>query len=170
MKKIMVFVMLLLAATPILKGQERELPTVKYSMFNEYGLYFGGSNGFSGVFVNGAEFKDGTFVGLGLGYQTDWYSQSIPIFLNLRHYFRPQNRFSPLVNLAIGTQMLFDTDVDFGTYATIGAGFKAGAFSFCSGFFFKQYPDRECVMNSDNQCVPGDAFTGGVELKVGFAF
>ena len=199
-------------ATPLLSFGQEETSTkekfegeekcnISYTFINEYGFYAGGTIGFTGVFVNGIRFnKTQDIIGLGLGYELDskstyseyyengWYykhtsdPQSIPIFVNYRHYFPGKRALKPLVNFGIGTRISFwkewtswgepyyiddvyvydiwhngthEQQVGVGLYATMAAGFKVKSFSFTSGFFMKS-------MDKD--------FFGGVEVKVGITF
>ncbi|MCL1968978.1 MAG: hypothetical protein FWF65_05375 [Bacteroidetes bacterium] len=171
---------------PFLSFGQQETPTnennnsekkISYTFINEYGFFVGGGFGFTSVFVNGISIKKQDIIGIGVGYESDDRSQqSIPIFLNYRHYFSGKRVLKPLVNFAVGTRIslliedysgwyiygtpMGDTSgknvkVTPGLYATIAAGFKVKAFSFTSGFFLKS-------CNND--------FFGGVEVKVGYTF
>ena len=46
----------------------------------------------------------------------------------------------------------------FGLYATIASGFKVKAFSFTAGFFLRTSP------------IYNNAFSGGIDVKVGYTF
>jgi hypothetical protein len=146
----------------------------KYSFINEYGYFFGGGSntgifGMTGVFVNGVRFHQNHFLGIGLGYESDFTNgQSIPIFLNYRYFFNTQKKLKPLINIGIGTRLSTWEDVNiywpadyyqpiyhhaFGFYTTVAAGFNAGAFSLTSGLFLKTV---------------GDEAVAGFEIKVGY--
>jgi hypothetical protein len=206
MKKlfIIIFAAFFMAATLISFGQEETKTkekseyenkcSISYAFINEYGTYLGGAFGFTGIFVNGVRFnKTQDVIGIGVGYEVGsespypnyYYSydtpQSIPLFVNYRHYFPGKRALKPLVNIGIGTRISFwkewtgyyvDYEVDgypyptwmsepeeqkikAGLYTTIAAGFKVKAFSFTSGFFLKS-----CYKN----------YFGGVEVKAGFTF
>jgi hypothetical protein len=167
-------------ATPFLSfGQEtsnndtEKKCNISYTFINEYGFFLGGDFGFTGIFVNGIRFnKTNDVLGIGVGYEVDSRSgQSIPIFVNFRHYFPAKKILKPLINVGIGTRISFWERYDYyeyssyypkpkqmqtaGLYGTIAAGFKVRAFSFTSGFFLKSW-NRE--------------YFGGVEVKVGFTF
>jgi hypothetical protein len=168
------------------KEKTQEEKPISYTFINEYGFYGGPVFGFSGIFVNGIRFnKTQDVVGLGIGYEIDsrpyqdyfrsGYSegaQSVPVFINYRHYFPSKKKLKPLVNIGIGMRINFwrqntyydliddwypvrSQKVDAGLYGTMAAGFKVRAFSFTSGFFLKSWNKN---------------YFGGVEVKVGFAF
>jgi hypothetical protein len=157
-------------------------PKISYALINEYGFFLGGTFGFTGVFVNGIRFnKTQDMLGIGIGYEADTRSsQSVPLFVNFRHYFQGKRALKPLFNIGIGARISFWTEsigyyvpyeydgytyeewyweskqrVTPGLYATIAAGFKVKAFSFTSGFFLKSW-NKE--------------YFGGVEVKAGFTF
>jgi hypothetical protein len=177
------------------KSENENKCGISYTFINEYGTYMGGNFGFTGIFVNGIRFnKTQDVIGIGVGYEVGSESpysnysfsydtpQSIPLFVNYRHYFHGKRALKPLVNIGIGTRISFwkewsggyyeEYEIDGypyptwmpgnskqqikpGLYATIAAGFKVKAFSFTSGFFMKS-----CYEN----------YFGGVEVKVGFTF
>jgi len=156
---------------------------ISYSFINEYGFFAGGTAGFTGVFVNGIRFnKTQDLLGIGVGYEADFRSeQSVPIFINFRHYFPGKRKLKPLVNIGIGMRISFWQEwnpryepyydenngywydswgnqkqrVTPGLYATMAAGFKVKALSFTSGLFLKSWNNE---------------FFGGIEAKVGFTF
>jgi hypothetical protein len=203
------FFAILFLAIPFLSFGQKETSTdeknknecrVSYALINEYGFSVGSSFGFTGIFVNGIRFnKTQDVIGIGLGYEIDTkphasykdlqyfqYSvsvenaQSIPVFVNYRHYFFGKRALKPLINFAIGTRINFWKEqyywnypyyeyvdilpvpqnadrqkIEAGLYATIAAGFKVKAFSFTSGFFLKSW-NKE--------------YFGGIEVKVGYTF
>jgi hypothetical protein len=146
----------------------------KYSFINEYGYFFGGGTntgifGMTGVFVNGVRFHQNHFLGIGLGYESDFTDgQSIPMFLNYRYFFNTQKKLKPLINIGLGARLstwedyIYDPyfyteeiiyNHAFGLYTTVAAGFNAGAFSLTSGLFLKTV---------------GDEAIAGFEIKVGY--
>jgi hypothetical protein len=158
---------------------------ISYSFINEYGTFLGGAFGFTGVFVNGIKFnKTQDMIGIGIGYEFDSESeQSLPIFVNYRHYFPGKRALKPLVNIGAGLRISFwdewihwnepyydeygnyycdhwygysESKIAPGLYLTMAAGFKVKALSFTSGFFMKSCGAKN--------------FFGGVEMKVGFTF
>ena len=165
------------------KDNNNAEPKISYALINEYGFFVGGSFGFTGIFVNGIRFnKTQDILGIGVGYEADTRSgQSVPLFINFRHYFPGKRLLKPLFNIGIGTRISFWKEyhdyyvqveengyvhdvycsepprqrVTPGLYGTIAAGFKVKAFSFTSGFFLKSW-NKE--------------FFGGVEVKVGYTF
>jgi hypothetical protein len=187
MKKIAIILFaIIFLATPLLSFGQEETPAnekknLSYAFINEYGGFLGGTFGFTGVFINGIAIKKQDIIGLGVGYEVDTESgQSLPFFVNYRHYFPGKRALKPLVNFAVGARICFWDEyigypvyyeyngymyeewygefrsrVDPGFYATMAAGFKVKAFSFTSGFFMKS-----CAKH----------FYGGVEVKVGFTF
>lgn len=184
MKKILfpviVMMAVLMAGQPAFaQGNEPDQEKkVAYNLINEYGFFVGGMNGVNGVFVNGVRVNN-EVVGIGLGYSLDVeVGQSVPMFLNYRHYFNSPRKLKPLLNVALGTSLYFwnnsyftYTDPNsyemeehmenyhkFGLYATLASGFKVKAFSFTAGFFMKTDPRM-------NQ-----RFGGGIDVKVGYTF
>jgi len=182
MKKIaLILFAIIFLATPLLSFGQEETSTnentkaekkVSYAFINEYGTFMGGTIGFTSVFVNGISINKTDVIGIGVGYEADTRSeQSVPIFLNYRHYFPGKRALKPLVNFAIGTRISFweyypyhywdmpysssKSMVTAGLYATMAAGFKVKAFSFTSGFFMKSWNNE---------------YFGGIEVKVGFTF
>ena len=172
----------ILMATPMLSFGQQETSTnenteknISYSFINEYGFSIGGTFGFTSVFINGIRFnKTQDLIGIGIGYEADYRSeQSLPIFVNYRHYFPAMGKkkqLQPLVNIGLGVRISFWEEWFYGSwgwygyskqrvtpglYATIASGFKVKAFSFTSGFFMKSWNDE---------------YFGGVEVKVGFTF
>lgn len=152
--------------------QETPANNLNYNLIMEFGPYLGNSIGFSGIAVNGISFKNINLLGIGVGFEWDIHEEyCIPLYVNFRHYFPKKNKITPLVNIGLGTRLLiesyYDYDVDTneeiyksqyngcGLYTTISAGFKAGAFSFNSGFFIK---------------TGSVGLTGGIDVRCGFTF
>ncbi|MCR4680991.1 MAG: hypothetical protein K5636_05200 [Bacteroidales bacterium] len=157
-------------------------PKVAYNFINEYGFFLGGffmdeAIGFNGVFINGVRIQN-EVVGIGVGYSTDALNgQSIPLFLNYRHYFKTEKTLKPMINVAVGTNYYFwktrfytytdpnsyDTETHyvnhhgFGLYATMSSGFKVKAFSFSAGLFLRSIPRDKSLC-------------GGLDVKVGYTF
>ena len=176
MKKITLIILAaLFMAMPILtyaqqesspKEEPKAEKKISYSFINEYGLFVGGTVGFTGIFVNGIRFnKTQDLLGIGLGYELDSRAgQSMPIYVNYRHYFPSKNMLKPLINVGIGTRLIIDNlswgeSLDLavmpGMYATISGGFKVKAFTFTSGAFLKSVQED---------------FYAGFEIKCGFTF
>jgi hypothetical protein len=188
MKKITIIIIaILFMAAPVLSyGQEENTQNdkkISYTFINEYGFYTGNTAGFTGIFINGIKFnKTQDVVGLGLGYEVDTHpyqhwsnnvegAQTIPVFVNYRHYFPSKKRLKPLVNIGMGTRINFWREINYfeysylhpnekqkvgiGLYGTLAAGFKVKALSFTSGFFLKSW--KEYIF-------------GGIEVKVGYTF
>jgi hypothetical protein len=153
---------------------------ISYSFINEYGYYFGGGFGFTGIFVNGIRFnKTQDLIGIGLGYEADTRNgQNIPIYVNYRHYFCGNKKLKPLINVGFGTRLTLEKyscysiyddyygyhidcfsphiRIKAGIYSTLAAGFNVRAFSLTSGVFFKTYGLEDIY--------------AGLEVKVGFTF
>lgn len=130
----------------------------RFTIINEYGPFFGRATiGFTGVFVLGYTFPNQKeLFGLGVGYEagTDIYT-GIPIFLNFRHTFNPEKRFTPLVNVGLGLRYCMNySDQLMGYYATISSGFQSGLFSFTGGLYFKSFGVER--------------FYSGIEIKCGY--
>ena len=192
-KSILIIISAIFLAMPVLSYGQQETSTketsnnekkISYSFINEYGMFGGGTFGFTGIFVNGIRFnKTQDLLGLGVGYEADFRSeQSIPIYFNYRHYFPGKKKLQPLVNIGIGVRVSFwkewiswyekyydeysgywydewygysNQKITPGIYATIASGFKVKSFSFTSGLFLKSW-NKE--------------YFGGAEIKVGFTF
>ena len=180
MKKITLIILaVLFMAMPVLtyaqqesspKEEPKEEKKISYSFINEYGFYAGGTVGFAGVFVNGIRFnKTQDLIGIGLGYEFDIRAgQSMPIYVNYRHYFSHKKILKPLINVGVGARLIFDDYYCYdcwsdgpsitvmpGLYATIAGGFKVKAFTFTSGAFLKSVQED---------------FYAGFEVKAGFTF
>ena len=139
-----------LSAGFALSAQENDTnKTIRYSHVTEFGFISAHPKGISleVVTVQGFSIHKMHHLGLGLGmggnsyaYTEDSYGYSysynriapyMPVFLNYRHYFKPNKVFSPHVNFAFGG--LLNEDLKGGMYSVITGGFKAGKFSFSSG-------------------------------------
>jgi len=180
MKSTKILFIFLMLNTIFTVSAQKEKENISYSFINEYGFFIGGSSlssvsGLSGVFVNGLNFNDKNYIGLGLGYEMDDLShQSIPVYLNFRHVFPSAKILKPLVNFAIGTRFsywsenqiigydpyyftpIYGDEIQksaFGIYSTVAAGFTVNSFSFTSGLFFKSV---------------GKTYYSGIEVKCGF--
>jgi len=192
-KNFLIIISAILLAVPAISYGQQETSTketsdnekkISYSFINEYGMFGGGTFGFTGIFVNGIRFnKTQDLLGIGVGYEADFKSeQSVPIFINFRHYFPGKKKLKPLVNIGIGLRISFwqewhswnepyydeygnywydqwygysESRITPGLYATMAAGFKVKALSFTSGLFLKSWNNE---------------YFGGVEAKIGFTF
>jgi len=129
----------------------------------------------------GGSFQYNDFIDIDNGYGNYSYSYSVPgaaympIYFNYRCYFNPQKKFSPHVNVSLGGLMTQD---GYGGYSSITAGFRAGRFSFASGFsFMPMWRSIEVESfsyyypyNPSFQTIEKWYFPFGFTLKVGFSF
>lgn len=181
MKKTMILCMLACFCFASQLSAQNNDKKISYNMINEYGFYAGNTFGFEGVFINSIKFnKTNDLLGIGLGYSADIENgQSIPMFLNYRHYFDRGRTLQPLFNIAAGATYYFGnqyydydgTDIyhivdplyssyynnGFGLYATIASGFRVKAFSFSAGFFLRSTPHINNM-------------SGGINVKLGYTF
>jgi len=213
MKKLSIILFAVLMAVPFFSFGQSETKInlepekkISYTFINEYGFYGGNSIGFTGVFVNGIRFnKTQDVLGIGIGYEIDTrpnqsyfspYSyiqgaQSIPIFVNYRHYFPGKRALKPLINIGLGVRVNFwkeyynywiddpcywnddpsICDVIYPNYPKIsqeaGLGFYG---TIAAGFKVKAFSFTSgFFLKSWGNCQKIDVF-GGVEVKVGFSF
>ena len=155
-----------LAGFVSLSAQENEAKeTIAYSNITEFGFLTMSIKGVSleATTAHGISFNKQHHLGLGFGIGGCFYRSQfgesfgyMPIFLNYRLYFKPEKKFSPHVNVALGGITL---EEGYGVYSSITMGFRAGKFSFSSGLSFM--PINEWF---------GWEYPFGVTLKFGFAF
>ncbi|MDR1181389.1 MAG: hypothetical protein LBL13_05390 [Bacteroidales bacterium] len=135
-------VLFLWVSTLSLLSQEKENnDVIGYSNITEAGIITLSPQGVAveGVSINGISINKQHNIGIGVGYggsfHQSYYSATAytPIFLNYRFYFKPDNKFSPHINLAAGGLLTKDGG---GIYSSFTAGFRAGKFSFSSGISF----------------------------------
>ena len=146
-----VFAIILLSSVSY--AQEKENMT--YSNITEFGFRAVSPRGiaFDATTVNGIAINKQHLLGIGIGiggsfiYNNTIYISSfedydyknVPgaaymlVYLNYRCYFNPQQKFSPHINISLGGLMTQD---GYGGFSSITAGFRAGRFSFASGFSF----------------------------------
>ena len=100
----------------------------------------------------------------------------MPVFFNYRFYFKPEKKFTPHVNMALG--MLVPAE-NVGYYSAIAMGFRVNNFSFSSGFSFTPILIREDVQEKIFHEWGGEIISTsvdkwhypfGITIKVGFAF
>jgi len=161
-----------------LSAQETETKeTIAYSNITEFGLITASPKGvgLEATTAHGISFNKTHHLGLGVGIGMSWHEYSntayMPIFVNYRCYFKPNNSFSPHVNIAVGGLVPRE---GYGIYSSITMGFRAGKFSFSSGLSFTPIFD-----DSDRHYIFSDPYWRpkaewyypfGITLKWGFTF
>ena len=118
---------------------QEETSKINYANITEGGIITASPRGVAleATTINGFSINKSHVVGLGFGIGIS-YNQSYvgngaaytPIFVNYRYYFKPDQKFSPHVNAAVGGLITEDGG---GIYSTITAGFRVKRFSFSSG-------------------------------------
>ncbi len=159
-----------------------------YSNITEFGFLAASPKGvsFEATTVNGFCFNKMHSIGIGIGIGINTYKEYrssteytsnnntayTPIFLNYRVYFKPENVFSPHLNLSIGGMIVEDGS---GAYSSLTMGFRARKFSFSSGLslFAVQRP-TQIIKDGFNPAIPVIAmkwyYPFGITIKWGFAF
>ena len=155
-------------------AQENETKeNISYSNITEFGFITASpkSVGLEATTVHGISFDKVHHLGLGIGiggsfgYNNTGY---MPVFVNYRCYFKPNNSFSPHVNISVGG---FVPDDGFGIYSSITMGFRAGKFSFSSGMSFTPYQTESYYYGWDwGWSQKTWYFPFGITLKCGFSF
>ncbi len=128
----------------------------RLSVINEYGTFIGHNTvGFTGFFVVGYSTpSDKDMFGLGIAYDVgENLADGIPLFVNFRHSFHPERKFTPIVNMAMGVRLNLSDPVDnFGLYATMASGFHAGIFSLTGGVFLKSIGTAKLFPGLEVKC------------------
>jgi len=156
-------------------SQENETSAFKYSNITEFGFITTNPQrvAFEGTTVQGFSMNKQHCVGLGIGMggcsDIGFYT---PIFVNYRYYFSPKKSFSPQVNASLGGVLVEDGE---GIYSSLTVGFKAGKFSFSSGFSFMAVYQDYYYYNDrwgDEYYKPHGSweFPLGITIKCGFTF
>jgi hypothetical protein len=111
--------------------------------------------------VNGISIDKKHYIGIGGGIWAGTHPHAfildgaIPLYANYRLYFQPDAKFSPHINVAIGTQW----SVGYGFYSSFACGFRVKKFSLSCGIPFMTIP-----------CVDHLHYLSGFFLKLGFVF
>jgi len=164
-------------------AQENETTEqIRYSNITEFGLIATSPIGisFEATTVHGIAIMKKHHFGFGVGIggtahrdYRNGMGAHMPLFVNYRCYFKPDRNFSPHVNVALGGLVINDGH---GIYSSVTAGFKAGKFSFSSGFSFLAVQRDDRWYNYDPwtggswQDAKNWYFPFGITLKWGFAF
>jgi len=198
MKKffLIIFAVILMAMPMLSFGQQETSTTedtkkcsnISYSFINEYGFFGGGTFGFTGIFVNGIRFnKTQDLIGIGVGYEADYRSeQSLPIFLNYRHYFPAvgkKGKLQPLINVGIGMRLSFWQQWVTTWCEPIYSEWGDFWYDYCHGYSVQKVTPGLYATIASGFKVKAFSFTsgffmkswnkeyfGGVEVKVGFTF
>ncbi|MDR2410686.1 MAG: hypothetical protein LBE13_21600 [Bacteroidales bacterium] len=183
--KVKVFLssMFLWASIVILFAQEQgHKKNIDYSNISEVGFVTTSPRGiaFEATTVNGFSINKKHHIGLGVGFGGSFYetyytgTAYTPVFINYRFYFKPENKFSPHVNISAGGLLVKDGE---GLCSSFTAGFKAGKFSFSSGISFMAIYRGEKVTKEDcyysyrysyKTTVSQWHFPFGITVKCGF--
>jgi hypothetical protein len=132
--------------------EQKNNDAIGYSNITEFGIITLSPQGFAveGTSINGISINKQHNIGIGVGYggsfHTSYHSSTAytPVFLNYRFYFKPDNKFTPHINLAAGCLLAKDGG---GVYSAFTAGFRAGKFSFSSGISFMAiYREEEATV------------------------
>jgi len=164
-----------------LSAQENGTDKISYSNITEFGLIATSPIGisFEATTVHGFAIMKKHHFGFGVGIggtvhrdYRNGMGAYMPLFVNYRCYFKPDKNFSPHVNAALGGLIIND---GYGIYSSVTAGFKAGKFSFSSGFsFFAVQRDEQWYIydswTSSWYSEKNWYFPFGITLKWGFAF
>jgi len=159
-------------------SQEKE--TIKYSNITECGFFATSprSLGWEVTTVNGFSAHRQHCLGLGLGFgyilgfADDYFLLHTPVFINYRLYFKPDNSFSPHLNIAMGGTMVTDGG---GFYSSVTMGFKSKKFSFSSGLSFLAV-EREVERGNYHwgywrtELIKEWIYPLGLTIKCGFTF
>ena len=175
-----------------LAAQENE--KIKYSNVTEFGFTAASPKGisFEATTAHGFSIEKQHHLGLGTGIGTILLNQGgyynkpkrtnstvyMPIFFNYRVYFKPDKKFSPHVNIAVGGLTIEDGA---GVYSAVTMGFKVGAFSFSSGLSFMPYYRKYyfhgffyeawgTIIEQKSYTYTEWYYPFGMTLKLGFAF
>jgi len=182
-----------------LSAQENETKEkMKYSNVTEFGFTTASPQGISieATTAHGFSIEKQHHFGLGTGigvcfrgdgfttytspysYTTSYAMTYMPIFFNYRYCFKPEKKFSPHVNIAVGG---LTAEKGAGIYSAITMGFKAGAFSFSSGLSFMPLCVKEDIYgyyyyddwgnyHPTTKTINQWYFPFGLTLKLGFTF
>jgi len=167
-------------------AQEQEVAQKKsfaYSNITEGGFFTTSPNGaaFEVTTIHGFSVnkKHNWGFGFGIGvssnfYNSNYYSSSshvyCPMFVNYRHYFSPEQTFSPHLNVSLGG---VEVNKGSGVYSAITMGFRIRKFSLSSGMSFMAVKKEEDY----SPYYPPPIFTTtkwyypyGITIKCGVAF
>jgi len=108
----------------------------------------------------------------------DYYSYLsgyIPVFINYRLYFKPEQTRSPLLNASLGGVNMKNGG---GFYSSFTGGYKIGDFSFSSGISFmaisqKPSSNHYYIYPNSPQLIPTNSkwvFPFGIAIKFGYVF
>ncbi|MCL2245756.1 MAG: hypothetical protein FWC10_01400 [Lentimicrobiaceae bacterium] len=182
------FSLLMIFASVSLFAQESESQnSISYSNVTEFGVIAASPKSvfFEATTAHGFALNKQHHFGFGVGIGGNFHSDyrtgveaHMPLFLNYRFYFKPDKRFSPHVNVALGGAILKDGG---GLYSSVTMGFRAGKFSFSSGLSFLAIQRDEAWYDYEDPYGYGYNnatwrkesnwyFPIGITLKWGFAF
>lgn len=175
------FVCSFFTSATLLAQEEETKSNIRYSNITEFGFFATSPKSVfaEGTTVHGISIRNQHQIGLGVGFGGGAYFQSsydratsyMPVFVNYRLRFLPDKKLSPHINIAVGGLM---TTYGEGIYSSLTVGFRAGHFSFSSGF--------SCLSIWENQSDPyydlsyysphsySPYFPMGITIKCGFSF
>ena len=170
--KAIAFTAFLLASVSLF-AQENET-SIKYSNITEVGITTASpqSFGFEATTAHGVSIEKAHNLGMGFGIGFNvsdkaGFNLYMPVFFNYRLYFKPQNKFTPHFNVALG--MLVPAD-GMGYYSAVTMGFRSGKFSFSSGLSFLPVYRKGEVFWDGRRSEDKWYFPFGITIKAGFAF
>ena len=152
MKPKIFFSLIFFFASATLFAQEKETKqNITYSSITEFGVASLSPQcySFEASVAQGFALNKKHHFGIGIGIGEimridnsieDNISISMPVFLNYRHYFKPDKTFSPHVNASLGGIMLKNGG---GIYSVIATGFRVGKFTLSSGISFLAFRKKE---------------------------
>jgi hypothetical protein len=183
--KLRIFLTTLCFLTFLSVQAQEEISKIKYATIFEAGFMTTSPQGvgMEMVSIHGIAINKKHVLGIGFGiganYNNNFYSAVYtPIFANYRHYFKPDNRFSPHITAALGGIITGDYG---GFYSSFTAGFRVKKFSFSSGIsfmplkdsgydYYDYYDPYYGYYTSYGYYTEKWYFPFGVVIKVGFSF
>jgi len=171
----------LLAAGSLFSQEKETKEAIAYSNITEFGFITVSPRGIGieATTVQGFSIGKEHCLGLGIGIGGSFHKEDntayMPVFINYRLYFRPHKPFSPHVNISVGG--LTATE-GYGIYSSLTMGFRAGHFSFSSGFsftprYYKREYDSYSYFSYSYHYYSSDPiwiYPIGITLKCGFSF
>ena len=175
-------------ASVTLFAQENETQNnIRYSNITEFGFFATSPKSVfaEGTTVHGISINNQHNIGIGIGFGGGAYFSNnematsyMPMFLNYRLHFLPDKKLSPHINIALGGLM---TTEGGGMYTSLTAGFRAGHFSFSSGFSCLLIQEKRDVYDYDYDPYYSYTYTTskkkvisyfpmGLTIKCGFSF
>jgi len=165
------------ASVALFAQENKTNENLTYSNITELGIAVASPQGISieATSVHGFSVKKTHHWGLGVGFGGIFTKQNemihMPIFLNYRLNFKPEQKHSPLLNISVGGIYIKDGN---GFYSAIRMGYRIWKFSFSSGVSFmavnwtKKEPDYQYPYDIKTKKINSNMF--GFTIKAGFTF